>query len=93
VLEVAEAYLRIGQATRALAVLDERASAEEPEPSRRALLTGLAQLDSGDPVAASRELARIPSASSYAPRARLALGQALQAAGLSALGHEVSAAK
>jgi Flp pilus assembly protein TadD len=89
-LEVADAYLRIGRSERALAALEE---AGDADPSRRALLTGLAQLDLGNAAAAARELSRVPAGSTYAPRARTALAQALQSAGLAALGREVAAAK
>jgi tetratricopeptide (TPR) repeat protein len=89
-LEVAEAYLRIGRSERALAALEE---AGDADPSRRALLTGLAQLDLGNVAAAARELSRVPPGSAYAARARSALAEALQSAALGALATEVGAVK
>jgi thioredoxin-like negative regulator of GroEL len=90
-LEIADAYLRIGRPERALRALEERASADEADPNRRALLQGLALLDGGQPARAALQLARVPAGSAYAPRARAALAAALRAGGLGALATEIAA--
>jgi tetratricopeptide (TPR) repeat protein len=89
-LEVAEAYLRIGDLERALAALDEQAVTDD-DPARRALLRGLVLLELGQAARAAQWLASIPRGSAYRARALRGLEQALEAAGLGALGREVGA--
>jgi thioredoxin-like negative regulator of GroEL len=90
-LAIAEAYLRIGKPQRALAALQEQSPAVEDEPQRRRLLEGLALLGSGQAARAALSLASVPKGSEYYLRAALGLRQALEAAGLPALAHEIEA--
>jgi tetratricopeptide (TPR) repeat protein len=92
-LEIAEAYLRIGRAERALASLDEADASDAADPHHRALLTGLSLLALGRPADAAEQLARVPVGSAHRARAVHGIAQALQAAGLDALGHEVEQAR
>jgi tetratricopeptide (TPR) repeat protein len=90
-LEIADAYLRIDRPERALAALEEQASASDDEPHRRGLLRGLALLGTHQPASAALLLARIPAASAYHARAVQGLQQVFEATGLEALGREVGA--
>ncbi len=88
-LEMAEAYLRIGQPQRALALLEEADGTSDSDPHRGALLRGRALVALGRPAEAAAALAQIPRGSAYHARAVRALAQALQVAGLPALALEV----
>ena len=90
-LAVADAYLQIGEPERALALLEEREPEGEDDPNRRLWLEGACRLALGNARAAADLLVRVPEGSQYRARARAALAQAYAAAGLPALGREVSA--
>jgi predicted Zn-dependent protease len=89
-LAVAEAYLAIDRPARALELLDEQSTAEDPDPQRRTLLHARALLASGRFAEAATTAARIPTTSIHHRAARETLSQALQAADLPALAGELA---
>jgi predicted Zn-dependent protease len=87
----AEAYLAIDRPARALELLAERSTANDPDPHRRSLVQAQALLLTGRPTEAATLAAAIPKASAHHHAATRVLALALEAAALPALARELDA--
>jgi tetratricopeptide (TPR) repeat protein len=90
---VAEAYLAIDQPARALELLAERMTADDPDPYRRTLAHAQALLLTGHAEEAASLASSVPKASAHHGAAQRVVRQALEAAGLPALADEVQASE